>query len=80
MLSHSIEIPCRNPHTKQKKTIRECVTKQRQTEMEEESAKRKKTDCDCKTKQRQTESVEQSTKRKKTDRDSKRRQREEMRH
>ena len=64
--------------------MRECVTKQqqteRQTETEEQGAKRKKTDCDRKTKHRQTETEEQCVKRKKTKRDCMRRKNEEMRH
>ncbi len=47
------------------------MTKQRQTEIEEDGAKRKKTKRDCMAKQRQTETEEQGAKRKKTDRDSK---------
>jgi hypothetical protein len=49
--------------------MQECVTKQRQTETEEQGAKRKKNDCDRKTKQQQTETKEQCDKHKKTKRD-----------
>ena len=42
------------------------MTKQQQTETEEQGANCKKTDCDCKTKQRPTETEEQGAKRKKT--------------
>ena len=69
---------------KRRKTMRECVSKQRQTEKqtetEKESAKQMKTDCDRMTKQRKSETEEQGAKRNKTNRDSMRRKREERRH
>ncbi len=58
--------------------MKKCVTKQRQTETEEQGAKRKKTMLDRNTRHRQTETEVQGAKHRKTDRDFKRRKREEM--
>ncbi len=51
------------------------MTKQRETETEEQGAKRKKTMQECVTKQQQTETEEQGAKHKKTDCDRKTKQR-----
>ncbi len=56
---------------KNKKTMCECVKRQRQTETEKQGAKCKKTNRDCKTRQQQTETDKQGAKRKKTDCDCK---------
>ncbi len=56
------------------------MTRQQQTETNEQGAKRKKTDHDYMTRKRQTETEEQAAKQKKTKWDCMRRKREEMRH
>ena len=65
---------------KRKKTKRDCIAKQQQTETEEQDAKCKKTMQKCVTKKRHTGTEEQGAKRKKNDCDFKRRKCEEMRH